>query len=288
MDGRSLTSHPKSPGLLVWLCPQTRGAPLTSPIKTETGQSLAAKMHRKEKAPFLYCNYALFSLPIAYMTQPPSPPHSLPFTTLHPNLLIGIHQAFEYMKGKGVTEGAVYEFGVFRGFSFWFANQLAAQFHFDFESYGFDSFEGLPPSNVDFHRNWKPGSYACTKEAVEENLHKWGMPLPYVLHKGYFSEALFDAFEASHPAKTCRLAIIDSDLYESAVEVLHYLAKKIQTEPIIVLFDDFNAFGGDPNHGERKALAEFTSTQAQFSFSPLFSFGQYGQAFQMNKGLVSA
>ena len=204
------------------------------------------------------------------------------FATLHPNLLIGIYQAFEILKYKKNTSGALYEFGVYKGFSFWYANQLAKQFDFDFEFYGFDSFEGLPKSNVDIHRNWAEGSYSCSKEIVEKYLNKWGMPLPFKLLKSFYSEASFDNFEKQFDLKKCCIAIIDCDIYESAVEVLNYLTPKFNDEPI-VLFDDYNAFNGDANHGERKALSEFKISHPQFKFEPLFSFGPYGQAFQVEK-----
>ena len=89
-------------------------------------------------------------------------------------------------------------------------------------------------------------------------------------------------FEKQFDLKKCCIAIIDCDIYESAVEVLNYLTPKLNDEPV-VLFDDYNAFNGDKNHGERKALSEFKISHSQFNFLPLFSFGPYGQAFQVEK-----
>lgn len=202
------------------------------------------------------------------------------FATLHPNLLIGIYQAFDILKKQKKTVGALYEFGVYRGFSFWYANQLAKQFGFNYEFYGFDSFEGLPQSQVDIHRNWSEGSYACDLISVNHQLDKWGMPLPFKLFKGFFSDISFAKFEKENDLKRCCIAVVDSDLYESCVEVLSYLKPKLGDEPII-LFDDYNAFNSHNNHGERKALSEFKLANPQFNFTELFSFGPYGQAFQV-------
>lgn len=38
----------------------------------------------------------------------------------------------------------------------------------------------------------------------------------------------------------------------------------------ILLFDDFNAFAGDDNHGERRALPEFESKYCSFSKTHFF------------------
>lgn len=182
----------------------------------------------------------------------------------------------EKISGKG----ALYEFGLYRGFSFWYANQIAHSMKLTLDFYGFDSFEGLPLSTVDQHRNWFQGNYACSLETVENNLRTWGMPLKYVLHKSFYSRESFHTFDIKHNPQQCTIAVIDSDLYESAREVLRYLHKKIEIGSII-LFDDYNAFNGDDQHGERKALIEFKNEYPNIIFDPIFSFGKYGQAFQI-------
>ena len=76
------------------------------------------------------------------------------------------------------------------------------------------------------------------------------------------------------------IAVIDSDLYESAAEVLQMLRPKVRIG-MLILFDDFNAFAGDPNHGERRAIREFEAANPTFRKSQLFSFGLYGEAFEV-------
>ena len=92
-------------------------------------------------------------------TSNPNSPLSQPeaFATLHPNLLIGIHRALIRLAAQGqVSGGGYYEFGLYRGFSFWYACNLAHDLGLKLNFHGFDSFEGLPPSEIDNHRNWQP------------------------------------------------------------------------------------------------------------------------------------
>jgi O-methyltransferase len=202
------------------------------------------------------------------------------FATLHPNLLIGIHRALSRLAARGQVSGGYYEFGLYRGFSFWYANNLANDMGINLEFHGFDSFEGLPPSVVDIHRNWQPGSYACGLEQVTSWLEQWKMPLPYALHKGWYSAELFAGVEMQYDLPAPAIAVIDSDLYESATEVLRMLRPRLSAGTIL-LFDDFNAFAGDDNHGERRALREFESKYPSFRKTHLFSFGPYGEAFEV-------
>jgi O-methyltransferase len=202
------------------------------------------------------------------------------FATLHPNLLIGVHRALSLLAARGQTTGGYFEFGLYRGFSFWFANNLAKEMGIKLEFHGFDSFEGLPPSEVDLHRNWQPGNYACSLEQVSSSLKQWGMPSPYTLHKGWYSAPFFAEIERRQPLPAPMIAVIDSDLYESATEVLQMLHPRLCVGTLL-LFDDFNAFAGDPNHGERRALREFETVHPSFRKSSLFSFGPYGEAFEV-------
>jgi len=90
--------------------------------------------------------------------------------TLHPNLLIGMYRALGHLAANGQVSGGHYEFGLYRGFSFWYANNLANDMGINLEFHGSDTFEGLPPSEVDIHRNWQPGSYAFVRPFAAKHL----------------------------------------------------------------------------------------------------------------------
>jgi hypothetical protein len=73
------------------------------------------------------------------------------FFTLSPDLLVALVKAFNFqrsqaLEGRNLLDGhGYYEFGLFRGFSFWFAEQLSREYTGEgFRHFGFDSFEGLP------------------------------------------------------------------------------------------------------------------------------------------------
>lgn len=199
-----------------------------------------------------------------------------PFATLHPNLLMAILRSFQ-MQSKRNIQGSYLEFGLYSGFSFWFANNLANEMNLQMDFYGYNSFEGLPESRIDIHKNWAPGNYACTKDQCEMSFEKWGMPKAYFLHKGWYSEEFFGSIPKP-PAPS--VVVIDCDMYESAAAVLSYLKGIIKIGTILI-FDDFNAFAGDVNHGERRALREFEAINPSFKKKHMWKFGPYGEAFEV-------
>ena len=69
-----------------------------------------------------------------------------PFNALHPFNLIALTQGFQRAKEENL-EGDYYEFGVYTGFSLWFAYQLGREYFLDqgkkMHFWGFDSFDGF-------------------------------------------------------------------------------------------------------------------------------------------------
>ncbi len=210
------------------------------------------------------------------------------FGTLHPNLLIAVARSLRLvaaarLRGRADLEdptSGYYEFGLYQGFSFWFANNLADDLGLHLQFHGFDSFAGLPKSTIDVHRNWRPGSYACTRSVVERNFTAWGMPSPFYLHEGFYSASYFEEVRKNYPLPSPAVVVVDCDLYESARDVLAFIGD-LWRPGTIILFDDFNAFKGDPDHGERRALREFELSRPGFSKEYLFSFGRFGEAFRV-------
>lgn len=78
------------------------------------------------------------------------------FYTLSPDILLAIAKSFKIQRNDLLQNHGYYEFGLFKGFSFWFAEKLSREYcNKDFKLYGFDSFEGLPKSSVDIdHIYW--------------------------------------------------------------------------------------------------------------------------------------
>ena len=72
--------------------------------------------------------------------------HVHSFDTANRDLLPALEKSLTEVKRLGELEKGDYlEFGVFKGYAFWYAQKIAAQFEFDNMSFfGFDSFQGVP------------------------------------------------------------------------------------------------------------------------------------------------
>src|SRR5687768_13357454 len=69
------------------------------------------------------------------------------------------------------------EFGLFKGYSFWKAQQEAAKHGLSCRFFGFDSFSGLPEIDIvdqTDHREFRPGQYTCSQQQVVDNLNAAG------------------------------------------------------------------------------------------------------------------
>lgn len=201
-----------------------------------------------------------------------------------PMLLEGILKAF-YVQNKNnlLEKNAYWEFGVFRGFSFWFAEMVARQHKpSDFYFYGFDSFEGLPKSKVDGSKPaFAGGHYAVSQEFTVKKLKELGVDFTKAkLFKGFYSKELFSKLQKNNTFLPISICTVDVDIYESCVEVLDFI-KDYLVAGSIILFDDYNCFFEDDNHGERRALREFEQKNPKFKKEHLFDFGWHGAAFRV-------
>ena len=205
------------------------------------------------------------------------------FYTASPNLLIALVRSFNYLKANHpalLQNGSYLEFGLFKGFSLWFAELLSREYvGKDFRLYGFDSFCGLPPSVVDkAEAYWAPGAYACSIEDVSNSIEKSGGDFARItLVKGFYSEDVFRKALSNIALKPPAIVVIDSDIYESCKIVLDYFGPMLR-EGTIILFDDFNAFERSDKHGERRALKEFSAAHPSFRTREMFDFGWHGTA----------
>lgn len=189
--------------------------------------------------------------------------------------------AFEYLRETSphlLKSGAYYEFGIFRGFTLWWAEMVSRHYRGpEFRFYGFDSFEGLPESRVDNYKNWQKGDYTASLEEVSTHLARYGADVELV--KGFFSQEVFKGFWEKHP-QTPALVVIDSDIYESCHEVLEFFGPKFVVGTVI-LFDEINAFKRDPQHGEARALLEFHRKYPSFTLKEIFRYSNDGEAYEV-------
>jgi hypothetical protein len=212
-----------------------------------------------------------------------------PFFTLSPDVLIAIARVLtiqqqEIIGGRNLIDGhGYYEFGLFRGFSFWFAEQYSrAIAGANLQLYGFDSFEGLPQPEQAFEAaTYSKGDLAISYETVTKNLRKWKTDESRIkLFKGFFSVELFSQLRAREKFLPVSICLIDVDLYVSCAPVLEFI-KDYLVQGSILLFDDYLHFGEDQASGERRALIDFEACHPSFRTERLFDYGWEGVAFRV-------
>jgi Macrocin-O-methyltransferase (TylF). len=218
-------------------------------------------------------------------------PPADPFYSVNPDVFIALVKAFNLQQiarvsGQDLLAGhGYYEFGLFRGASLWFAEQISREYTGkSFYFFGFDSFRGLPRPKLEIEAAvYRKGDFACSIGQVTENLKKYRADFARIrLYKGFFSPAHFArlAREQKKEFLPVSICLIDVDLYESTVPVLDFIAPYLVTGSLL-LFDDFNQFGPDNQSGERRALLEFKARYPLFRAEHLFDYGREGVAFRV-------
>jgi O-methyltransferase len=206
------------------------------------------------------------------------------FTTLFRGLG-AIDMMMERLKSQG-PGGDYYEFGLFRGYTFWYAQQSADRINVaGMRFFGFDSFEGLPEieGNDRSKGLFFSGDYSCTRAEVTRQISEHGFDWSRAtLVEGFFDKSLTPAIRAEHQMGPAALVLIDCDLYQSTVPVLRFLDALLQ-EGTIVLFDDWYCFGDSEDHGEPRAFREFLADHEDWHAEALMDFPIYGKAFVMHK-----
>jgi hypothetical protein len=193
----------------------------------------------------------------------------------------------ERLKSQGPS-GDYYEFGLFRGYSFWYAQQAANRLNLDdMRFFGFDSFQGLPEIEGNDRKKglFISGDYLCTQEEVTRQISEHGFDWSRAaLIKGFFDQSLTPSIRAEHQMGPAALVLIDCDLYQSTVPVLRFIEALLQ-EGTIVLFDDWYCFGDSEDHGEPRAFREFLAEHEEWQAEALMDFPIYGKAFAMHKSV---
>ena len=203
------------------------------------------------------------------------------FRTLSPGAPGAISDAL----AKSRVDGDYYEFGLFRGYTFWHAQRAANRLGLmRTRFWGFDSFEGLPePAGPDRDASFFAGQFACSRERVVRNLEKhggvdWGRT---ELIQGFFEDVLTDDLRARHAFGPVRVAFIDCDLWRATCAVLDWLAPLIRPGTII-LFDDWRGFGAREDVGQPLAFGEFLAANPDWQAAPFNEFADHGKGFVMD------
>ncbi|MCW5604489.1 MAG: class I SAM-dependent methyltransferase, partial [Burkholderiales bacterium] len=137
------------------------------------------------------------------------------------------------------VDGLVLEFGVYQGTTL----RVIAD-HTSAMVYGFDSFQGLPEDWTHFQQKGRFSLGGRLPQFEQPNVS---------LVPGWFEDTL-PAFLTQHP-EPARFVHVDSDLYSSAVTVLHHLRPRI-VPGTVILFDEYFNYPGWQHH-EYRAFQEF-------------------------------
>lgn len=207
------------------------------------------------------------------------------FFTLSPGGVGAIESALDELAATGLT-GDYYEFGVYRGYTLWHAQRVASRLGLHaMRFFGFDSFDGLPEvRGADREAGvFIAGDYRCGRQEVEDELTRQGFDWTKgFLVEGYFDSVLTPETRDRLGMGPAGLVMVDCDLYQSTVPALEFMAELLQ-DGTIVLFDDWDSFGGSEKYGARRAFAEFLAAHPQWSAEQRMPFFPYGQAFAMRR-----
>jgi len=186
------------------------------------------------------------------------------------------------------VEGDYLEFGVFEGKTLIPACHIGSIVNRKnkMRFIGFDSFEGLPkPKGVDEKgfNHFLEGNYSYSYERLMENIKKSGANTKRIkIVKGWFKDTLNEKNQRELSLDKAAVIYIDSDLYESAVQVLKFVKRFIHNGTILI-FDDWFCYRGDPERGEQKAFSEWLKKNKDIKAIEWKRFGWYGNSFIMRK-----
>ena len=161
-------------------------------------------------------------------------------------------QELIYDLRRRAVPGALVEFGVYRGKWVRQIHEMTERAGLgDREIYGFDSFKGLSAPHAQFDIPfWNEGMYAVPKAEVEAALNTTQHPRIRLV-EGFFSESLRG--EEARRLGPVAFAHIDCDIYEPALQCLHFLGGRLSHGALLV-FDDWPH---DLRFGEGRAFAEW-------------------------------
>ncbi len=185
-------------------------------------------------------------------------------------------------------EGDYCEFGVYTGRSFvhaYRAIRLAERTWTQAPRrrlFAFDSFQGLPePGPLDSaYRHFREGSLSATEAEFRANLQRGRVdPTRVRVVTGWYDQVLSADLVQREGLDAVAVALLDCDLYESAVPVFEFLTPLLSDGAVLII-DDWYLFRGNPGLGVQRAFHEWREKQTEVSVSEFpWVSGSFQRAF---------
>jgi len=179
----------------------------------------------------------------------------------------------------GVVPPVYFEFGCHSGRTFSAAVRAAKFLKLENpEFFAFDSFEGLPPTDVKEDGAFVTGSFAMSRaDFVRVVERDSGLELDdRHVTQGFYSDTLTPQLQSRMPK--VGVVHIDVDLYSSTVDVLKFIEPLLVVGTVLI-FDDWYAFPPGTNRGEMRALKEFCEQHPSFRIEEWKAYSTFGKSF---------
>ncbi|MGB4759133.1 MAG: TylF/MycF/NovP-related O-methyltransferase [Candidatus Saccharimonadales bacterium] len=136
---------------------------------------------------------------------------------------------------RTTEDGAVVEFGCYKGTTSLFVRRLLNEYGSDRAFHVYDSFEGLPPKAPEdasgAGEQFVAGELAVSKKQLLLEFKKANLAPP-IVHKGWFSE-----LAASDIPGSIAFAFLDGDFYDSICDSLALVLPRLAPRATIVIDD---------------------------------------------------
>ena len=134
----------------------------------------------------------------------------------------------------------------------------------------------MPKSQgIDRHKIWEKNKNFFSEENFQKKFKNNKEIITII--PGYYEESL-KKFKLKEEHEKIALAYIDCDFYSSTTEVLNWLKNNL-CHGMILAFDDWDLYFGDPQRGQKKAFIEFKNNQNDWHFEEFFRIKSGGHSF---------
>lgn len=181
--------------------------------------------------------------------------------------------------------GDYVEFGVYAGTSMIAAfRAMEASSLGHMRLFGFDSFEGLPPTAAeDDDGYWVPGMFRSDVDRVRARLARSGIAHGRAhLVKGWFDDTLTPQTREALGLRKASLIMMDADLYTSTRAAFEFCLPIIG-DAAVVLFDDWWPDLATRDLGEKRAFDEFRGDHPEFEVTEFEAYKPESRAFLLRR-----